>query len=183
MDTGSQDTAHAAVGDVGSTPSARSADTPPQGDAPAWRAAGVGLAFGMASVVWSLHARLPDGVVVGAVAGLVALGLLCMAGLRFVVDQEKARRAVFYTGEGQGAWFAVNFFGVFQIPWVFITGIPGTVPLVLSAAGLGIVVAVANQTIVSRCMTRRPQPVPATVPLRPRVTGDDGSGRPAHRSR
>lgn len=165
MDTGSQDTAHAAVVDAGSAASARPADTPPRGDAPAWRAAGVGMAFGMASVVWSLHARLPDWVAVGAVAGLLALGLLCMVGLRFVVDQDKARRAVFYTGEGQGSWFAVNFFGVFQIPWVFITGITETVPLVLSASGLGIVVAVANQTIVSRCMTRRPQPAPEIVPL------------------
>lgn len=165
MDTGSQDTAHAAVVDAGSAASARPADTPPRGDAPAWRAAGVGMAFGMASVVWSLHARLPDWVAVGAVAGLLALGFLCMAGLRFVVDQDKARRAVFYTGEGQGSWFAVNVFGMFQIPWVFITGITETVPLVLSASGLGIVVAVANQTIVSRCMTRRPQPAPEIVPL------------------
>lgn len=165
MDTGSQDTAHAAVVDAGSAASARPADTPPRGDAPAWRATGVGMAFGMASVVWSLHARLPDWVAVGAVAGLLALGLLCMAGLRFVVDQDEARRAVFYTGEGQGSWFAVNVFGVFQIPWVFITGITETVPLVLSASGLGIVVAVANQTIVSRCMTRRPQPAPEIVPL------------------
>lgn len=165
MDTGSQDTAHAAVVDAGSAASARPADTPPRGDAPAWRAAGVGMAFGMASVVWSLHARLPDWVAVGAVAGLLALGLLCMAGLRFVVDQDKARRTVFYTGEGQGSWFAVNVFGMFQIPWVFITGITETVPLVLSASGLGIVVAVANQTIVSRCMTRRPQPAPEIVPL------------------
>ncbi|CAM3845701.1 hypothetical protein E4A47_07455 [Micrococcus flavus] len=165
MDTGSQDTAHAAVVDAGSAASARPADTPPRVDAPAWRAAGVGMAFGMAAVVWSLHARLPDWVAVGAVAGLLALGLLCMAGLRFVVDQDKARRTVFYTGEGQGSWFAVNVFGMFQIPWVFITGITETVPLVLSASGLGIVVAVANQTIVSRCMTRRPQPAPEIVPL------------------
>lgn len=144
---------------------AQGTHTPPRGDAPAWRAAAVGAAFGLASVVWSLNQHLSEWAAVGGTVGLMALGLLCMVGLRFVVDQERARRNVFYVGEGHAAWFFVNFLGMWQIPGLFVSGIADPTALVLTAAGLGIAVALANQAIVARCMTRKVQPEPEPVPL------------------
>lgn len=173
MDTVSQDTARPADDSatdrsdaaVGRAAPPQATDGTPRGDALAWRAASVGAAFGLASVVWSLNGRLAEWVAIGGVAGLIALGYLFMTGLRFVVDQEKARKNVFYAGEGQTAWFLVNFLGVFQIPWFFVSGIADPSTLALTAAGLGIVVAVANQALVSRYMTCRRQPNPEPVPL------------------
>jgi len=132
---------------------------------PAWRAAAVGAAFGLASVVWSLNGHLSEWTAIGGMAGFYALGFLSMLGLRFVVDQEKARKNVFYAGEGQAAWFLLNFLGIFQIPWFFVSGIDDPSMLALAAAGLGIVVALANQAIVARYMTRKVQPEPEPVPL------------------
>lgn len=162
MDAVSQDTARPVGGlRMDRTP----ADpAPPRGDAPALRAAGVGLFFGLASVVCSLQQHLSEWAVIGGLCALLGLGYLCMLGLRFVVDQAKARKTVFYTGEGHTAWFFVNFFGVFQIPWMLVSRIADPTVLVFSAAGVGIAVAVANQAIVSRSMTRRVQPEPEPVP-------------------
>lgn len=138
---------------------------PLRGDAPAWRAAAAGLAFGMASVVWSFNGSIPGWAGVVGVLGLVALGLLSMAGLHFVVDQEKARRTVFYAGEGQPAWFFVNFLGVFQIPYALVAPLADDTTRALVAAALGVGVAVANQAIIGHCMTRRAQPASEPVPL------------------
>lgn len=150
---------------TGHTAASQGRDGTLRGDAPAWRAAGVGAAFGLAAVVWSLQDHLAEWSAIGGAAAFMALGLLSMTGLRFVVDQEKARRTVFYAGERQGAWFLLNFLGIFQIPRFLISGIADPTGLVLAAAGLGIVVAVANQALVSRYMTGRRQPDPEPVPL------------------
>ena len=173
MDTVSQDTARPVGGMradrtlADAEPAAPDAPraVPPRGDAPAWRAAGAGLCFGLASVVWSLNQHLSEWAAIGGVVGLIVLGWLCVLGLRFVVDQAEARRSVFYGGQGQAAWFLVNLLGVFQIPWMLVSGIQDPLVLVLVAAGLGIAVAVANQAIVSRSMTGRAQPEPEPVPL------------------
>lgn len=141
------------------------AQGPPRGDAPAWRAAAAGLAFGLASVVWSFNAVLSEWTSIGGTLALVALGLLCMAGLRFLVDQRKARRNVFYGGEGQPAWFLVNFLGVFQVPYALVAPMAQGTAHALVAAALGVVVAVANQAIIGRYMTRRARPAPESVPL------------------
>lgn len=138
---------------------------PPGSEGPAWPAAGAGVCFGLASVVSSLREQLTEAAALGMVIGLTVLGFLCLLGLRFVVDQTKARRSVFYSGEGVTAWYLMNFFGVFQIPWMVVSGIADPTVLVLSAAGVGIAVAVVNQAIISRTMTRRPQPTPDPVPL------------------
>lgn len=174
MDSVSQDTtrtdvdprpARPAAADVPADRASAEAQGPPRGDAPAWRAACAGLAFGLASVVWSFNAVLSEWTAILGTAGLLALGLLSMAGLRFAVDQRKARRNVFYGGEGQPAWFLVNFLGVFQVPYALVAPMAQGTAHALVAAALGVVVAVANQAIIGRYMTRRARPAPESVPL------------------
>ncbi len=162
---GDQRRQQSAAPDVPAAGTSADLQGPPRGDAPAWRAAAAGLAFGLASVVWSSSAVLPEWTGIIGTLGLLALGLLSMAGLRFVVDRRKARRNVFYAGEGQPAWFLVNFLGVFQIPYALVAPLADDTARALVAAALGVVVAVANQAIIGRCMTRRAQPAPEPVPL------------------
>ena len=48
---------------------------------------------------------------------------------------------------------------------IFVAPLADDTARALVAAALGVVVAVANQAIIGRCMTRRAQPAPEPVPL------------------
>lgn len=117
-----------------------------------WRAAVIGACVGLASLVSSVRELFASGLLALAVTVVLLLAsVLVLRGRRFAVDEDESRRPVFDAGRGSTMFLMVTLLGVSVVP-MFVLGLSGTIWHPLAAGGLGVMVAVAVQAIVTRHM-------------------------------
>ncbi|MFJ3312813.1 hypothetical protein ACIPJU_08390 [Micrococcus endophyticus] len=120
-------------------------------------------AFGGAAGALALRTQLPPAWLLVAAVVAVVLGVVALRGVHHRVDQEKARRTVFYAGEGSAALFVLLTVGLSVVPAWVIGALPDPALQSPAAAVLAAAVASAVHGVLSATTTPTPQPVPDVV--------------------